>query len=115
MKAERLSLDIADLSTPAGLAFAVDLVTAYHKRGIKVHLFAAVPCTPWTSWQHYNLAHGTETFRRNLMKRRAISLQIIDKWKVLAELVHDFRGENYFEWPRGSSGWPHVLEFFDKV
>ena len=115
MHAVRLSLDVVDLSTSDGLSFTLELIQSYHNRGIKVFLFAAIPCTPWSSWQHYNYSNGSPSFKRNLLRRRALSLKIINNWKAAAQLVHKLGGHNFFEWPRWCSGWPHVVDFFRSV
>ena len=115
LSAERLSLDIADLSTVEGVRFAFRLIDSYIDRGYLVYCHAAVPCTPWTAWQHYNLAHGSAAFKRNLKRRRAESAQIINNWKLVAQHVKDSGGYNSFEWPRYCSGWHLVKDFFATV
>ena len=91
------------------------MIDSYIDRGYLVYCHAAVPCTPWTAWQHYNLAHGSAAFKRNLKRRRAESAQIINNWKLVAQHVKDSGGYNSFEWPRYCSGWHLVKDFFATV
>ena len=78
-------------------------------------MHAAIPCAPWTAWQHFNYARGSPTFRRNLLKRRTESLIILDHWKQIASYIHSNGGFNSYEWPRFCSGWVHIVDFFPSI
>ena len=105
--AERVGLAQADLSTPEGLKHILDLIEKY--KDYEIHLFAAVPCTPWSAWQNLNETKGSAAFKRKLRRDRITSKLIIDNWFLAATRVRDLSGFNYFEWPRYCLGW-HLVD-----
>ena len=115
MAAERFSLSVCDLSTKSGIAFVMDMAKQYTSLGFTIHMHSAVPCTVWSAWQHFNIAKGSASFRRNMLRRRAESATIIAGWKEVARYVKSVNGHNSFEWPRYCSGWFLVQDFFEEM
>ena len=100
-----LSLDFVDLSDPDAFAqveaWAVDRAEA----GVVIHLLGSLPCTPWVSWQHLNLAKQGEEFRACVEKAREESLVLVEHFTRLAEVAVCSGGSASFEWPKYCAGW----------
>ena len=67
-------------------------------------LHGAVPCTPWSSWQHINLAKH-ESLRARIDSDRCDSVKLVRGFVRLALLVASCGGLFSFEWPKGATGW----------
>ena len=65
-----LSLDVADLTTDKGLAYARAIVRDFP--GCSLH--GSLPCTPWTLWNFMNVAKHGESFKQKLDKSRNKSI-----------------------------------------
>ncbi len=97
----RLTKEQHDVLSPAGFAFA----KAAAETHAGAHLWGAVPCTPWSSWQHLNLSKGSIELQLRIRQARKESLLLIDKFCLLAEIVLKQGGTVSYEWPRYCSGW----------
>ncbi len=72
-------------------------------------LWGSLPCTPWSVWQHLNAQKGSharrQAFAKRLAANRAFSLQLVERYLVLALTAQRNGGACAFEWPTECSGW----------
>ena len=73
--------------------------------GFQVHLWASVPCRPWTLYSIINSARLGRRFRAKQRAMRSESNQIIKEFFKLAEMVDSIDGTWSFEWPAYCLGW----------
>lgn len=75
-----------------------------------VHVWGSIPCTTWSSWQHMALHKLGAEYRDKLEIERAKSLDLVVKYKEVADLAGCSRGgTSTFEWPRGALGWKEEI------
>ena len=90
-----------DFHTAKGLRDALAFIESHED----VDIWAALPCTPWTSWQHLNAhRHGT-AFRRRLGYQRRRSLKMVSRTTTCMAAACAKNGTGSFEWPRWATGW----------
>ncbi len=65
----------------------------------------AIPCTPWTQWQHVCIARFGPEYAQGLEARRAVPRQMVRDFMRVAQLALEQGGEVSFEWPHSCSGW----------
>ena len=80
------------------------------------YLWASIPCTSGSPWQHLNAHKGGKAFRKRLTQQVYKSKQLFKVFERIANLVRSLGGDVFFEWPQNSSGWVRedVKSFFDK-
>ena len=71
--------------------------------GTSVH--GSLPCTAWCSWQSVIVAKGTPKQKRELARKRALSIRLLEHFAEVAEFAYKLGGEVSFEWPGYCSGW----------
>ena len=75
-----------------------------------IHLWSSLPCTVWSPWQRMAIAKYGSSYKRKLQKRRAESLEMVKRFRDVAEMVKLSRGGSVtFEWSRDSEGWDQPL------
>eukprot|EP00972_Heterocapsa_arctica_P035013 5153703-Heterocapsa_arctica.AAC.1 len=74
-----------------------------YARGFQIYFWAALPCTPWSSWQHVNAAFSTDV-RARLEGQRRESLQMVGQIVNASRRLREagVKFELAFEWPRGA-------------
>ena len=112
--AVRLGLPEWDLRRPEVVARVVGCALRAHRLGFQICIWASLPCTAWSAWQHVNLAMG-DAVRDRIGAERMESLrlvhQLVSAVKILKE--NGVKLEIAFEWPRGALGWD--IEVIKKV
>ena len=98
-KALRLTAESHQLGTPSGDAKAERDVRALVRDGFNVHLWASLPCRPWTLYTIINAARLGRRFRTKLTSMRNESIALIKAFFRLAEIVEKGGGTWLFEWP----------------
>ena len=101
IKVIRLSLEITDLETRAGLEHTLREIK--QNPGCSMH--GSLPCTPWTRWQSYNEHKLGADFRKKLGEARERSRTMLSNFRIAALEVIKGGGDVSFEWPRFCSGW----------
>ena len=89
------------LHTSRGLGRALGFLAEHPASDV----WAATPCTPWTSWCHLNAAKLGEKFRSRLAYRRRASLRLVNAAAKCMATAQASGGHCHFEWPRYASGW----------
>jgi hypothetical protein len=115
----RFSMKFADLTTKAGIQKATAVLQAIPITDV-VHLWGAVPCTPWTSFVKLNLHIHPNTYPTKLRILRLTSMKLVEAFTKLAQLVMSRGASNSvsFEWPKGAKeGWEHpkVVQMVKKL
>ena len=79
-------------------------------------MWASIPCTSGSPWQHINRKKGGAAFIRKLAHQVKESKRLFSSFTKRAERVLNHNGTVTFEWPRPCSGWkrPDVVGFFEK-
>ena len=80
------------------------------------YLWASIPCTSGSPWQHLNAHKGGKAFKKRLAQQVYKSKQLFKVFEKIANLVRTLGGDVFFEWPQNSSGWVRddVKSFFDR-
>ena len=100
----RVTRDTHDLTSQAGRsAVAKDLRQILGKH--KVHLWASLPCRPWSQLAELNKRKLGPKFRAYLEVQREESLGLVEVFLGRAELVIASGGTVSFEWPAHCVGW----------
>eukprot|EP00972_Heterocapsa_arctica_P003424 510983-Heterocapsa_arctica.AAC.1 len=86
--AERLGLLRWDLSRNEVIPILVNNIKRYVSDGHDVFIWIALPCTPWTSWQHINM-RGRLTTHRNILAARAESRAML---RILIDILEQTLG-----------------------
>ena len=94
-----------DVTTKQGMQRCVDYVREFPG----THLFASIPCTPWSPIQELNIHQHGQSFEEYLAEERRKSLKLMGKFITLARIVRSSGGTVCFEWPKGSTGWNETL------
>ena len=94
-----------DVTTKQGMQRCIDYVREYPG----THLFASIPCTPWSPIQELNIHLHGQSFEEYLAHEREKSLELMGKFITLARIVRSLGGTVCFEWPKGSTGWKEAL------
>ena len=78
------------------------------------NLWASIPCTSGSPWQHLNAHKGGKAFKKRLAQQLYKSRQLFKVFVKVANLVRSLGGDVCFEWPQNSSGWERddVKQFF---
>ncbi len=90
------------------VAHDIDAISKNHK----VHLWASLPCRPWSQWNELNGRKLGPKFRAYLEVLRDESLELIRVFAQLARKVTESGGTVSFEWPAYCVGW-EVTELND--
>ena len=82
----------------------------------KVHLWASLPCRPWSQWNELNSRKLGKRFRLYVEALREESPVLIDVFINLARAVIKAAGSVSFEWPAYRVGWavPGLEAFFEE-
>ena len=104
-KALRFTEASHPLGTARGNERAESDIKDLVSNGFQVHLWASVPCRPWTLYSIINSARLGRRFRAKLRAMRSKSIQIIKEFFKLAEMVESSGGTWSFEWPAYCLGW----------
>ena len=92
-----------DMTTDAGLHFALDAVeTAYHDNKY-VALWASLPCTAGCPWQA--IIKKYRTARRKIRRHLKVFKKLMANFIKVAEHVREAGGDIHFEWPAGCRLW----------
>ena len=100
-----------DVTTPAGFKTALQSVS---KPSGALLLWASIPCTGGSAWQHINKRHSNG--RLLIKKHKLLFRSIWAAFIVVAERCWLAGGHLAIEWPRGCSYWhePDVVAFMKK-
>lgn len=82
-----------------------------------IHLWGSLPGAAWSPWQRMAL-HQYPGYEEKLLAKRAESLELVRKFRSLAELVCFSRGgSSSFAWSKDSEGWdePEVQDCIDSL
>lgn len=82
-----------------------------------IHLWGSLPGAAWSPWQRMAL-HRYPGYEEKLLAKRAESLELVRKFRSLAELVCFSRGgSSSFAWSKDSEGWdePEVQDCIDSL
>ena len=124
-RTSRFGLPTSDRRTRHAAEDVVRRVEQALDKGERVLLWAALPCTPWSSWQHMNATLSVQTAERIELARQE-SLRMLRIFVDVVKRVLEVGGDRVavaFEWPRGASGrqlaemeelksyLPHVCRF----
>ena len=104
-KTLRLTADSHPLETSHGDAKAEADVRALVHGGFNIHLWASLPCRPWTLYTIINSARLGPRFRKKLNAMRQESIALVHSFFNLAKIVEDGGGTWSFEWPAYCLGW----------
>ena len=75
-----------------------------------VHLWASIPCTKWSPWQHMAVAKHGHEYQLQLEVDREKSRNMVLKFKESGEIVKMSRGGSVtFEWSKDSAGWKEPI------
>ena len=101
-----------DMSTPAGLKFALAAARGARRDGKRVDLWGSIPCTGGCPFQRLNAKRGPST-RRKIAAHRALFRLLFANYAILAGEVIKYGGTVALEWPTGCDYWrdPQVEEF----
>ena len=105
LRALRLTADSHRLGTVQGNSEAETDIRSLHSDGFSIHLWASLPCGPWSLWTTMNEHRLGPRFNRKLHEKRAESWGIIVAFMHLANLVEELGGTWSFEWPAYCFGW----------
>ena len=97
---------VDDLTTEAGLQAALRAVTSAAP-GEYIHLWASLPCTAGSPWQHLNKKYPSALDK--IEKNMDIFLKLIVNFEKVAREVVEQGGDVSFEWPTGCALWKHEL------
>ena len=111
-KVVRLTID-DDVTTTNGMDKARDAV---RKGGKSTLLWAAIPCTGGSPWQHVNLAKCGPKTRAKIFNHRRTFLKIWKSSEVVAEECINLGGKIAIEWPTSCMYWKYrmVKRFVNK-
>ena len=71
-----------------------------------IHLWGSLPCTVWSPWQRMAVHKYGIEYEEKLAARRERSLEMVRRFRQVAELVELSRGgSSSFEWSKDSEGW----------
>ena len=100
-------LTIVDgLTTDAGLQAALRAVTNAAP-GEYINLWASLPCTAGSPWQHLNNKYPSAL--KKIEKNMDIFVKLIENFEKVAKEVVEQGGDVSFEWPTGCALWKHEL------
>ena len=105
LRAIRFTASSHKLGTVEGNRRAKADMRRLHSEGYAIHLWASLPCGPWTLWTSMNSHKLGPRFRRELHERRAESWELMIQFMQLAELVEEFGSTWNYEWPAYCFGW----------
>ena len=94
-----------DVLTRQGMQRCIE----YARKHPGTHLWASIPCTPWSNIQNLNLHLYGESFETYLNQEKEKSLKVMGKFFTLARIIRELGGTICFEWPKDSSGWKELL------
>ena len=104
--AVRLGLLEWDLRRPEVVARVIDRALRAHRLGFQICIWASLPCTAWSAWQHVNLAMN-DAVRDRVGAERMESLRLVRQLVSAVRILREkgVKLEIAFEWPRGALGW----------
>ena len=71
-----------------------------------IHLWGSLPCTVWSPWQRMAIHKFGKEYEEKLLQRRLKSLNMVEKFHELAEVVQLSKGgSSSFEWSKDAEGW----------
>jgi hypothetical protein len=95
-----------DVLTRQGMQRCID----YANANPGTHLWASIPCAPWSNIRNLNLhlyGNSFETYLNQEKKKK--SLKVMGRFFTLARIIRELGGTVCFEWPKDSSGWKERL------
>ena len=75
------------------------------KQNPGIDLHGSLPCTVWCGWQRMAVHRLGAKYAARLAIRRKKSLELVSRFRFLAEKVIEYGGRVSFEWPRYCAGW----------
>ena len=75
------------------------------KQNPGIDLHGSLPCTVWCNWQKMAVHRLGPSYAKRLAIRRKKSLELVSRFRFLAEKVIEYGGRVSFEWPRYCAGW----------
>ena len=91
------------------------LLLAFQRRideGFRLFIWIALPCSPWSSWQHINLTVMSAEAKQQLTAQRQKSEHMVSLLlQVLDSLPREYVSAA-FEWPRGAQPWSKPFAAF---
>ena len=100
----RITKDKHDLSTVEGRTAALRDMASLNK-GDRVHLWASMPCRPWSQLNELNGRKHGKKFIEYLEGLRQESSILSNVFTDLATIIIDSGGSVSFEWPAYCIGW----------
>ena len=97
---------VDDLTTEDGLQAALRAVTNAAP-GEYIHLWASLPCTAGSPWQHLNKKYPSAL--KKIEENLDIFIKLIGNFEKVAKKVVEQGGDVSFEWPTGCALWKHEL------
>ncbi len=88
-----------------GAAATVESVQSFLQAHRGADAWAALPCTPWSTWQYINAKRLGPAYCSRLAWRRRQSLKLVRNAGLCFEEARRSGGGCHFEWPRYCAGW----------
>ncbi len=92
LEALRLTQDSFAIGTSSGDKAAHAEITRLAKADHKIHLWASLPCRPWSTWTELNLKKLGRKFRAKIAQAREQSLVLINSFVALAKHIDKVGG-----------------------
>ena len=115
METLRITKKSHNLMSSAGLEAAREDVRRL-AGGYKTHLWASLPCRPWSQWNELNCRKLGKKFRVYVDELRIEAMHFISAFIEIAEIVIANGGSVSFEWPAYCAGWgvESLAAFFEQ-
>ena len=97
---------VDDLTREAGLQAAMRAVTDVAP-GEYIHLWASLPRTAGSPWQHLNKRYPSAL--KKIEENMDTFIKLIENFEKVAKEVVEQSGDVSFEWPTGCALWKHGL------
>ena len=88
-----------DLNRSATVKAMISIIRAAHERGVKINVWASIPCTSSCPWRHFNATLGRGTGDQNL------SDTLIEHASRMCRFAYVCGGHFTWEWPERSFLW----------
>jgi hypothetical protein len=93
-----------DMTTPEGLATALEFVKQAKQKNQTILLWGAMPCTGGSPWQTYNIKRYP-TAAAKIRTHIKIFKQLFDNFVIVSRQVIESGGVVVNEWPTGCTYW----------
>ena len=111
----RFTKESHNLTTKDGLNKAKREILGHIRDNQEVHLWASLPCKPWSQRNVFNSKRLGKKLDDYLNEIREESLLIIESFLSLAYVALKGKGQLSYEWPAYAVGWKlPKLENFSK-